>query len=283
MTKKNGMTELLKAAFLGIVQGLTEFLPISSSGHLILLRKLLGWELLASEHLNKVFDVALHAGTFLALLIYFRNDIAQLARAFVASLRQGIQGIPERKVALAIALGTIPAGVVGVLGEQVIEETLGAPALIAGQLILFALILWAADAWGRKARQLDAVGLMDGLTVGVAQALALSPGVSRSGITMTAGMFLGMTRETAARFSFLLSIPIVGGTAVYSLLRLIKHPETLPQGSMGMFAVGLLAAAVSGYLCIRYFLRYLQAGSLLPFVVYRIALGGALIAMFAGR
>jgi undecaprenyl-diphosphatase len=275
--------ELLKAAFLGIVQGLTEFLPISSSGHLLLLRQLLGWELLASEHLNKVFDVALHAGTFFALLIYFWRDLLRLLRAFGASLRHGIQGVPERRIAWLILLGTLPAAVAGLLGEQVIEEQLGAPALIAAQLIVFALVLWAADAWGRKVRPLNQVNLMDGLTVGVAQALALSPGVSRSGITMTAGMFLGLTRETAARFSFLLSIPTVGGTALYSLLRLLKHSEALPSDSTGMFVVGMVTAAASGYLCIRYFLRYLQSGSLLPFVLYRLALGGALIAMFAVR
>jgi len=277
------MIELLKAAFLGLVQGLTEFLPISSSGHLILLRKLLGWQLLTSEHLNKVFDVSLHAGTFLALLIYFWHDIVQLLKAFAASLRHGIQGIPERRLAWLILLGGIPAGIAGVLGERVIEEKLGTPTLIAGQLILFALILLAADRWGRKARQLDDVGLADGLSVGIAQALALSPGVSRSGITITTGLFFGLTRETAARFSFLLSIPTVGGTAAYSLLRLVKHPEIIPAGSTGLFVVGMLAAAVSGYVCIRYFLRYLQSGSLMPFVVYRIALGVALLVFLVER
>lgn len=273
------MLQLLQAAFLGIVQGLTEFLPISSSGHLILLRKLLGWELLASEHLNKVFDVALHAGTFLALLGYFWPDIMQFARAFIVSLRHGIAGLPERRIAWLIVIGTIPAAIAGVLGEKAIEEKLGTPALIAAQLVVFAVILGAADWWGRKARRLDAVGLIDGLSIGVAQALALSPGVSRSGVTITTGLFLGLTRETAARFSFLLSIPIVGGTAAYSLLRVLAHPETVPPGSGVMFAAGLVTAAVSGYFCIRYFLRYLQTRSLVPFVVYRIALGAALLAL----
>jgi undecaprenyl-diphosphatase len=278
------MIELLQAAFLGLVQGLTEFLPISSSGHLLLLRKLLDWELLAGEHLNKVFDVALHAGTFLALVAYFRCDIVRLLRAFGASLRHGIAGVPERRLAWLIVIGTIPAALAGVLGEKVIEDKLGAPALIAGQLVLFALILWAADAWGRRARQLTDANWADGILVGVAQALALSPGVSRAGVTISVGLFLGLTREAAARFSFLLSLPIVGGTALYSLLRLLQHPETVPPGSPGLFAVGLLAAAVSGYLSIRWLLRYLQSRSLLPFVIYRIALGAALLAYVgAGR
>jgi undecaprenyl-diphosphatase len=272
--------ELLKAAILGLIQGLTEFLPVSSSGHLILAREAFGWKLLADPHLNKMFDVALHAGTFLALLAYFCADIVRLLGAFFASLRGSIKGDPSRRLAWVIVIGTIPAAIAGVLGEEVIEQLLGAPKLVALELIAFALLLWLADAKGRKQRTLGKADWGDGIIVGIAQAMALAPGVSRSGITMTAGMMRAMTRETAARFSFLLSIPIVGGTAAYSLLSLLRHPSVLPAGSWSLFGVGLLAAVVSGYLCIRYFLRYLQTRSLAPFVLYRILLGAILLLWF---
>lgn len=274
--------ELIRAAILGIIQGLTEFLPISSSGHLILVREALGWKLLADQHLNKMFDVALHAGTFLALVAYFRRDIVRLIVAFFSGFTRGISD-PERRLAWGIAVGTVPAAIAGVLGEKVIEEKLGTPALIVLELMIFALLLWVADQRGRKRRGIDSATLNDGFVIGVAQALALAPGVSRSGITMTAGLARGMTRETAARFSFLLSIPIVGGTAAYSLLGLVRHPGALPPGSAPMFLVGMLAAVGSGYLCIRCFLGYLRKHTLTPFVIYRILLGAALLAWFGLR
>ena len=272
--------ELLKAAVLGIVQGLTEFLPVSSSGHLILVRAALGWKLLADPHLNKMFDVALHAGTFLALVAYFRSDVGRLLAAFLVSLRRGLGGDPYRRLAWIIAVGTVPAAAAGLAGEKVIEERLGSPALVALELILFALLLWVADRRGRKRRDMGRADWGDGIIIGVAQALALAPGVSRSGITMPAGLARGMTRETAARFSFLLSIPIVGGTAAYSLLGLVRHPAVLPPGSWSLFGVGLLAAALSGYLCIRFFLGYLRTRTLTPFVIYRLALGVAMLVWF---
>jgi len=272
--------DLLKAAILGIIQGLTEFLPISSSGHLILARDLLGWNLLANAHLNKIFDVALHAGTFLALVAFFRSDIARLLSAFLASLRHGVGYDPERRLAWAIALGAIPAGVAGVMAERIIEDALRAPLLVATELVVFAVLLWLADRNGRKRRDLSSAGISDGLVVGVAQALALAPGVSRSGITMTACLMRGMTREAAARFSFLLSLPVVGGAAVYSSFSLLSYPGTLPNGAVPIFLVGLVAALISGYLCIRYFLGYLQRHTLTPFVIYRIVLGIALLVRF---
>jgi undecaprenyl-diphosphatase len=275
--------DLLKAAILGVIQGLTEFLPVSSSGHLILARDLLGWDLLANAHLNKIFDVALHAGTFLALVSFFRPDIVRLFSAFGASLRHGVGYDPERRLAWAIAIGTIPAGLAGVLAEKIIEGVLGALVLVAIELVAFALLLWFADQRGRKRRDLSSASISDGLVVGVVQALALAPGVSRSGITMTACLMRGMTRESSARFSFLLSIPTVGGAAVYSSFSLLNYPGALPNGTAYIFLVGLLAALISGYLCLRYFLRYLQQHTLTPFVVYRILLGLALIALAAFR
>jgi undecaprenyl-diphosphatase len=274
------MIDLVRAAILGIVQGLTEFLPVSSSGHLILIRDVFGWQMLGNEHLNKMFDVVLHTGTFLALVMYFHRDIVRLGRAFGASLRYGVQGEAERRLAWAIALGTIPAAIFGLAAQDLIETKLGTPMLVAAELMIFAVILWWAERAGRKQRALGEAEVRDGVWVGLAQALALAPGVSRSGITITAGLARGMRKETAARFSFLLSIPVVGGTAVYSVLSLIKHPGALPPGSMGMFVVGLLAAAFSGYFVIGYLLRYLQTRSLTPFVAYRLALGAVLLVWF---
>lgn len=264
---------LFHAVVLGIVQGLTEFLPVSSSGHLILVREVFGWELLADDHLNKMFDVALHAGTFCALAVYFRSDLARLAKAFGASLRGGIAGDVDRRLSWLIVIGTVPAAVAGLSGQAAIETKLGNPMLVSGLLVVFALVLWAAERRGAKRRALREAGWWDGVALGVAQATSLVPGVSRSGITITAGLARGMTREAAARFSFLLSIPIVGGTVAYSLLGLVREPGALPAGALGVFAVGMVAAVVSGYLCIHYFLRYLQTRSLVPFVVYRIGLG----------
>jgi len=264
---------LFHAVVLGIVQGLTEFLPVSSSGHLILVREVFGWELLADDHLNKMFDVALHAATFCALAVYFRSDLARLARAFAASLRGGLAGDVDRRLSWLIIIGTVPAAVAGLSGQSAIETKLGNPMLISGLLVVFGLVLWAAERRGAKRRDLRSVGWWDGIAMGVAQATALVPGVSRSGITITVGLARGRTREAAARFSFLLSIPIVGGTAVYGLLDLLGEPGALPAGATGMFAVGMVAAVISGYLCIHYFLRYLQTRSLVPFVAYRIGLG----------
>jgi len=277
---------IIQAAVLGIVQGLTEFLPISSSGHLILVRELLGWELLADPHWNTIFDVSLHAGTFLALLLYFWSDILRLLRAFGGSLRYGIAGDSDRRLAWLILIGTIPAAIAGTLGESAIEDIFRqAPKLIASLLVVFGIVLWLAEGRGAKTRELREAGWWDGVLVGLAQTLSLAPGVSRSGITMTAGLARGMTRETAARFSFLLCIPIIGGTALHSLLSAVRDLAALPERSCAVFGVGFLAAAVSGYLCIRYFLRYLQTRGLTPFVLYRIAAGLGLLALltFAAR
>lgn len=272
---------VVKAAVLGIIQGLTEFLPISSSGHLILAREGLRWELLADVHLNKMFDVAVHTGTLISLVAYFGPDIARLGRAFFASLRSGIAGDPTRRMAWLIVVGTIPAALAGAAGQDIIEQKLGAPLLVASLLIVFGLILWLAEWRGAKTRDLDDLGWWDGILVGVAQAVALAPGVSRSGITMTAGLARGAKRETAARFSFLLSIPIIAGTAAYGFVSLARHSAALPPGALGVFLAGMAAAAASGYLCIRLFLRYLVRRGLLPFILYRLALGLVLVVWFA--
>ncbi|HUU55393.1 MAG TPA: undecaprenyl-diphosphatase UppP [Armatimonadota bacterium] len=273
--------QLIHAAVLGIIQGLTEFLPVSSSGHLILVREFFGWELLADTHWNTIFDLSVHAGTFAGLLLYFWSDVLRLAGAFFSTFRHGIAGVPERRLAWILIAATIPAALAGVLGEDVIEAHLRqAPMIVAALLIVFGIILWLAEWRGRKARDLNDTGWADGLLVGLAQALSLAPGVSRSGITMTAGLAFGMTRETAARYSFLLSLPIIGGAALYGLHNATQNASALPAGSAPIFAVGFLSAAISGYLCIRYFLSYLQKHALAPFIIYRIAVGVFLLIWF---
>ena len=273
---------LIQAAALGLVQGLSEFLPISSSGHLILVRDLMGWSLLENAHWNTAFDVAVHAGTFLSLVLYFRSDIARLFRALGSSVRRGIAGDPERRLAWLIVIGTIPAAVAGAAWESAIEARLrDAPMLVAALLVAFGLLLWLAEWRGRKTRKLAEATWWDGVLVGFAQALSLAPGVSRSGITMTAGLARGMSREAAARFSFLLSIPIVGGVAAYSLLGLAGEAGERLAAAAPIFACGMLTAAVSGYLCIHYFLRYLQRRALAPFVLYRLVVGAGLLLWFA--
>jgi undecaprenyl-diphosphatase len=273
--------ELLQAAVLGLIQGLTEFLPVSSSGHLILARKAFGWELLADPHWNTVFDVSVHAGTFVSLLVYFWSDVSRLLAGLGASLRHGIAGVPDRRLPWIIIIATIPAALAGILGQQPVEAYLReAPMIVAGLLVAFGLLLWLTEWRGAKARRLQQTGWLDGILVGLFQALSLAPGVSRSGITITMGLVRGMSREAAARLSFLLSIPIIGGAALYGFQAVLRSVGALPEGSLAIFAVGFCSAAFSGYLCIRYFLRYVQTRSLAPFVIYRIAVGVAALAWF---
>lgn len=274
--------ELLHAAVLGVIQGLTEFLPVSSSGHLILAREVFGWDLLTDTHWNTMFDVSVHAGTFVGVLLYFWADVVRLVGGLAASFRYGIAGVPDRRLAWIIAVATVPAALAGILGESAIEEHLReAPMIVASLLIVFGLILWLAERWSARTHELGHTGWLDGILVGIFQSLSLAPGVSRSGITMTVGLARGMTRETAARFSFLLSIPIIGGAALYGFKSVVQDVGALPPGSPAIFAIGFLSAAISGYLCIRYFLRYIQTRFLTPFIVYRIAVGAVLVVWFS--
>jgi len=273
---------LFQAVVLGIVQGITEFAPVSSSGHLILVPWLFHWTILDDPSLNKTFDVALHLGTFVGVVVYFWPRVVRLLRALGQLLvKWRIDGDPERKMALLVIVSTIPAAAIGFKGESVIEQRLGAPVLVAALTVGFGLVLWAADRWGRKARSLAQYGWRESVLIGVAQAIALVPGVSRSGITMTAALGLGSERRAAAYYSFLISIPIIGGAALAKLASIAHHG--LPPGLAGPFAAGTLAAAVSGYLCIRLLLRYLQTHSLTPFVWYRIGVGVVLLALALHR
>ena len=268
----------LEAIILGIVQGITEFAPVSSSGHLILVPWLLGWEKLGDAALDKTFDVALHFGTFVGVVVYFWPRIVRLVGG-VARLvaRRRIEGDEDRRLALMVMVSTVPAAVAGFAGDRVIEERLGGAHLVAAMLIGFGVLLWAADRAGRKARPLAQYGWREAVGIGLAQALALVPGVSRSGVTMTAALGLGSERQAAAYYSFLISIPIIGGAVAAKALAVTQ--TGLPAGSVVPFAAGTFSAAVSGYLCIRFLLGYLQTKSLAPFAWYRIVLGAALLAL----
>jgi undecaprenyl-diphosphatase len=269
----------LEALLLGIVQGLTEFLPISSSGHLILVPWLQDYHFLQDdEAFNKTFDVALHAGTLAAVLIYFRADIVRLLRALWGSIRRRAIGGSEERLAWAIVVGTIPAVIAGGLGEGLIEDHLGDPWQIAILLIVFGLLLGYADR--RPQREgLEDVGPRQGLYIGLAQVLSLAPGVSRSGITITAARFLGLDRDSAARISFLLLTPVTAGAVVFKAFGAAS--EGLPPGVAGPMIVGTIAAAVSGYLAIAGLIAFVRRRSYDVFVVYRVLVGIALLLLIA--
>jgi len=269
----------LEALLLGIVQGLTEFLPISSSGHLILVPWLQDYTfLLEHEHFNKTFDVALHVGTLVAAIGYFRHEVVSLIRAFLEALRQRSIETPMQRLSVAIAVGTVPAALAGGIGASFFEETLGEPWMIAIQLIVFgAVLLWADRLPQRKT--LEDSTIKDGLYIGLAQILALAPGTSRSGITITAARFLGLDRDAAARFSFLLLIPIVAGATLFKGIGAVH--EGLPSGVAGPMVVGVLASAISGYFAIVFLLRLVRTTSYRPFVLYRYAAGVAILIVIA--
>ena len=270
----------IQAAILGIVQGLTEFLPVSSSGHLILVPWLFGWHFFQDNpDLNKTFDVALHLGTFFALLIFFWREIVDLLVAFFGTVRRRRIATGREKLAWLLLVASIPAGVAGVALESFIEDRLGTPLLIAVLLIVFAFVLVAVDELAANRRTMEQLGWRDAIVVGLAQVLALAPGVSRSGVTMTAGRALEMRREVAVRFSFLVSIPVTAGAALYKGAKLAMNG--MPGGTAMPFAVGILAATVSGYLAVRFLLGYVVKHDFKVFVIYRVVIGVAILAVIA--
>jgi undecaprenyl-diphosphatase len=269
---------LFQAAILGLVQGITEFLPISSSGHLILFPWLFGWHLNLSSDLNKTFDVALHLGTFVAVLVLMRLEVWTVLKAFFGSIRRRKVETPEEKLAWLLLISTIPAGVIGVAFEGFIEDRLGAPLLIGILLIAFGAIMWAVDSRCALLNKLSSLRWPHALVVGVAQALALAPGVSRSGVTLTALRALKLERESAVRYSFLLTIPIIGGSAVYKGAK-VALSGGLPAGTGLPFLAGTLTALVSGFVAAWFLLRYVRTHSLRPFVWYRLALGVLVIVL----
>jgi undecaprenyl-diphosphatase len=265
---------------LGVVQGITEFLPISSTGHLILVPALFGWQGGIVDQLS--FDVALHLGTLVGLVWVFWHEWTRLARAGLSSLLRRSLTEPEARQFWLIVLATIPAGVAGLTLEGYVETTLRSPIVVGASMVLVGLLLALVDRSASQAREAGSLGAAGALTIGVAQALALVPGVSRSGSTIGAGLLLGLTRASAARFSFLLSAPIILAAVAKQGLEVAQHG--LSGDEMAVFAVGISASALSGYLCIRLLLAYLRRRSLLPFIVYRIAVGMLVILLaLAGR
>jgi undecaprenyl-diphosphatase len=273
------MPDLIKAAILGIVQGLTEFLPVSSTGHLVLLEKAMG---LSEDRLGLPFDAALHLGTLAAILVFFWATILGLITAWLASIRERCWDLtPESRLAWLIAIATIPGGIVGFLFESDIENKLRQPATIAVMLIVFSGVLVMAELRGSKRLKVSQLGAKGALFVGLAQAIAVIPGVSRSGITMSAGLFAKLEREQAATFAFLLSAPIVAGAGLKGLYDALKeaHKGLLGREDLAFFAVGLSLAAITGYLTIGFLLRFLRGHSLYPFVAYRLGLAIVVLAI----
>jgi undecaprenyl-diphosphatase len=269
-----------QAFTLGIVQGLTELLPISSSGHLIIVPWLGNWRYLEThEDFNKTFDVALHLGTLVAVVIYFWDDVVRLVAAWFRSIGRRAIRTADEKIAWLVFVATIPAAIAGAAGEETIESHLGQPWQIAINLAVFGAILWVADR-STQTRKLEDIGLWTALGVGSAQAIALMPGVSRSGITITAGRFLKLDRDSAARLSFLLLIPIVFGAVIYKGLKHVVFGN-LPAGSSGPFVVGTIAAAGAGLIAIDALLGYVRRHDYSLFVVYRLLAALAILGLIA--
>jgi undecaprenyl-diphosphatase len=265
---------------LGLVQGVTEFAPVSSSGHLILVPWLFNWKFfLQNPDLNKTFDVALHMGTFLGALVYFWRDVARYLAAWFRSIRRRSVRTVDERLAWFLVIGTIPGALAGAVWEDLIERKLGQPWLIAIMLAVFGVVLFLVDRASRTDRNLTDLRLGGALFIGIAQAVALQPGVSRSGATITAARGMGLDRTSAARFSFLLSLPIIAGAGLFKGAKLMK--DGLPPGTAAPFAWGMLASAVSGFLVIWGLLAYLRKRDFAPFVVYRLAAACLVLGLIA--
>ena len=256
---------------LAIVQGFTEFLPISSSAHLVLLPQLLDW-----TDQGLVFDVAVHFGSLLAVVFYFRHEVKRMLFAWVGSLGGG-EANQDSLLAWWIIIGTMPAVVVGFLFQHSIENSLRAPWIIASASIFFGILLWVADRSSSRQRDEYELTLKDVLMIGCSQILSLIPGTSRSGITITMALMLGLTRQAAARFSFLLAMPVIFASGVLQTFRMLTEVSPI---SWNQLALGIVLSAVSAGLCIHYFLRLVERTGMLPFVIYRVVLGIVILLMF---
>jgi undecaprenyl-diphosphatase len=269
-----------QAFTLGIVQGFTELLPVSSSGHLILVPWLFDWHYLEThDSFNKTFDVALHLGTLVAVVAYFWTDVVNLTVAAFRSLAKRRIDTEDERIVWYVLAASVPAAIAGALGESVFEKHFGAPWQIAIFLAVFGVILWLADRRPER-HEIRDLTFRQTLAIGISEILALMPGVSRSGITISTSRFLGLTRDAAARFSFLLLIPIVLGAVLYTGLKhVVLNP--LPAGSKGPFVVGTIAAAGAGLIAIDALLGYVRRRDYSPFVVYRLAVAVAIFAIIA--
>jgi undecaprenyl-diphosphatase len=261
--------DIIQAIVLALLQGLTEFLPISSSAHLILLPVLLGW-----EDQGLAFDVAVHVGTLMAVVAFYRKDIGQIIMAWCGSL-VGKGSSDNSKLAWYVILGTIPVGLVGISLPDTVEEALRSPLVIGISTIVFAILLWFSEKRAKEER--TTVTLLDAVVIGLFQAIALIPGTSRSGITITAGLLTGLKREYAARFSFLLSVPVIALAGMLKALELYKTAEPV---QWDLLIVGASISAVVAYLSIGWFLKLLEKIGMMPFVYYRFILGVVLFAIF---
>lgn len=270
---------IVHAVVLGLVQGLSEFLPISSSGHLILVPWLFGWNDFDDPSVSKAFDVALHIGTLVAAIAYFRSDIVVYVREGVRLVvRRQRPTTVEGRLAWLLVLTTLPAAAVGALFEDTIDNQLGKPWIIAVSLIVFGVVLaWADQTYGT--RPIEGFAKSDALFVGTAQALALNPGTSRSGITITASRFRGFDRDAAARLSFLMSLPVTGGAVLFKMVKLVS--DGVPDGFVAPMIVGVVTSGVSGWIAVWGTLKLVRTRSFTPFVVYRIAAGVLVLAILA--
>jgi undecaprenyl-diphosphatase len=270
---------LIQAIILALVQALTEFLPVSSTAHLVLFPWLLNW-----PDPGLAFDVALHAGTLLAVILYFFKDWLKLIACGLGIKYTGNARTEEvsvnKRMFWYMVIGTIPAAILGKLFHHQIEDELRKPIIIGISLVVVALVMWWADMKSKLNRNLDSSNMGDAVAIGSAQALALWPGVSRSGITITAGLFRGFTREAATRFSFLLSTPVIAGAVVSELPKLTKMHKAggldMPTSTL---LVSILVSGVAGYFVIAFFLKYLQTRTLQPFIIYRLVFGIAVLAL----
>jgi len=274
---------ILHAIVLGLVQGLSEFLPISSSGHLLIVPWLFGWEDFADPGTKKAFDVALHIGTLVAVAAYFRSDLLVLVRdglreAIARLTRRGPADTEHGRFAWMLVLSCVPAALVGAVLENWIDERLGTPFIIAVSLALFGLVLaWADRRPGERATA--EFGAREALTVGVAQVLALNPGTSRSGITISAARAAGFSRDSAARISFLMSVPVTVGAVLVKVGGLVA--DGMPDGLLAPMIVGIVTSAVSGWLAVWGVLRLVRTRNFDPFVIYRVAAGAAILMVLA--
>lgn len=264
---------IYQAVVLALIQGFTEFLPISSSAHLFLVPWLLGWK---DQGLD--FDIALHLGTLFAVLVYFAKDWLQVtAQGFGLSWGNDPELKQAPRMLWYLALASVPAGIIGLLFKDTIENTLRSPYVMGSTLIGVGLVMLYAERFGKQGKHIGQMSLIDTFVVGAAQALALIPGTSRSGITITAGLFRGLSRASAARFSFLLSTPIVAASGAKALLDLRKHP--LAPDMVAPFYIGIAVSGISGLIVVAFFLRFLRRHSLHSFIYYRIGFGILVIAL----
>jgi undecaprenyl-diphosphatase len=277
------MDLVFQAVVIGIVQGLTEFLPVSSSAHLILVPQLLGWD---DPFINSAsFDVMLHLGTLLALVVYFWRDLIELIAAGIASIRdRSLAGDPNRRLAWLLLISVIPSALLGVVGEDFFDTYFRESdrlIYVCGILIVGAILLFIAERLGNRARGLDQANVTDAAVIGGAQAFALFPGISRSGITIAAGLFRGLKRDSAARFAFLMGVPVIGGAGFWKARELISAPAG--TFDTGVLAAGFVAAAISGFLAIRFLLAFLRVHSTGIFIAWRVVFALVAAAILLAR